>query len=143
MRYREDFLHRFVAGGCPVLDVDATWANRVVLDTINRSIARAVTLSALTNVVTVDMSQAFLGHRLCEQGASQLQETALRSWRSAGAREQVEWVNMLSAKPAPWQPRESLHPNYWGTRAMRNCVRTAIDGSAGGRCIGGEFQPLR
>jgi hypothetical protein len=144
MRYREDFLHRFVAGGCPVLDEDATWANRVVLDTINGSIARAVALSGLPNMITVDMNQAFLEHRLCEQGVSQLQETSLRSWKSPGAREQVEWVNMLSGKPAPWQPRESLHPNYWGTMAMRSCIRAAVEGAEAatpGRCIRGEFHP--
>lgn len=143
MRYREDFLHRFVAGGCPVLDHDATWANRVVLDTINSSIARAVSLSGLPNVVTVDLSQAFRGHRLCEVGVSQLQETSLRSWTSAGAKDQVEWVNMLSGKPAPWQPRESLHPNYWGTLAVRGCIRAAVERKTptAGRCTRGEFEP--
>ena len=36
----------------------------------------------------------------------------------------------------PYQVQESLHPNYWGQLALRNCMRQAYnDGSPrGGTC---------
>jgi hypothetical protein len=30
----------------------------------------------------------------------------------------------------PYQVQESLHPNYWGQKALRSCVRQAYNGGA-------------
>jgi hypothetical protein len=141
IRYSEDLLHRAVLGGCPIFDADATWANRVVLTGINSALQQAVDDSSLANIAWVDMSDAFAGHRLCERGAAQLQETGLASWRSPGARARLEWVNMVYAKSTPWQSRESLHPNYWGVRAERRCLRAAVSGARAhsGTCRDGRF----
>jgi lysophospholipase L1-like esterase len=145
IRYREDLLHRLVLGGCPLFDVDATWADRVVLPTINAALRRAVGLSGLPNVSWLDLGRAFEGHRLCETGSAQLQETGLGSWRSPGARARLEWVNMLYIKSQPWRGRESLHPNYWGVLAERRCLRSALAGPGGaarsGSCRDGRFSP--
>jgi hypothetical protein len=132
IRYREDLLHRLVLGGCPFFDTDATWADRVVLPTIDAAVRRAVRRSGLTDVSWLDLSGALTGHRLCEKGSAQLEETGLTSWRSPGARTRLEWVNMVYTKPAPWRIQESLHPNYWGVLAERRCVR-AILGVTDGR----------
>jgi hypothetical protein len=145
IRYREDLLHRLVLGGCPLFDVDATWADRVVLPTINAALHRAVERSGLAKVSWLDLSRAFEGHRLCERGSAQLQETDLGSWRSPGARARLEWVNMLYIKSRPWRGRESLHPNYWGVLAERRCLRSALAGPGGaarsGSCRDGRFSP--
>jgi hypothetical protein len=145
LRYREDLLHRLVLGGCPLFDVDATWADRFVLPTINAALRRAVERSGLRNVSWLDLSRAFEGHRLCEKGSAQLQETGLGSWRSAGARSRLEWVNMLYIKSRPWRGQESLHPNYWGVLAERRCLRSALAGPGGaarsGSCRDGRFAP--
>jgi hypothetical protein len=143
MRYREALIQRLFLGGCPVFDKDATWANQVVLPTINGAVSAAVRSSHLRNVVRVDLSQAFDGHRLCEAGAHQLQETrpGLTSWRSSGAEAQLEWVNEVYTKSLPWRIQESFHPNYWGTRSERACIAQAVDGgdAVSGACRGDRF----
>lgn len=126
IRYPETVAARFGGGGCPLFDRDATWANRYALRIINQTVADAVARSGQANVTLMDVSALFDGHRLCEDGVGQLQQTRLRSWRSPGAANDLEWVNELYLKGAPWQTRESLHPNYWGTAAERNCLRQVL-----------------
>lgn len=126
IRYDEDQLARTFTGGCPVYDVDATWANRTVVPTINRAVSSAIALSALPRVTRLDMSTVLRGHRLCEQGVDVLTGTDVRSWRSPGAVNELEWVNAVYTKGAPWQVEESLHPNYWGIRAERDCLRQLL-----------------
>lgn len=129
-RYPETSAGRLDLGGCPVFDRDATWANSVVLTTINDTVERAVASSGMDNITLLDLSQAFVGHRLCEQGAAQMQESGLDSWRSPGAANALEWVNQIYLKGIPWQTQESAHPNYWGTAAERNCLRQVVQSAA-------------
>ncbi len=79
------------------------------------------------------MSRAFDGHRLCEQGVDQIEDTGLTSWRSPGAANDLEWVNQVYVKGIPWQTQESAHPDYWGTAAERNCLRQVVESQTGGR----------
>ncbi len=129
-RYPQTVAGRFDLGGCPLFDKDATWANSTVLPTINNTVKEAVTSSALDNITLLDLSQAFVGHRLCEKGAAQMQDTGLTSWRSPGAANDLEWVNQVYVKGIPWQTQESAHPDYWGTAAERNCLRQVVQGAA-------------
>jgi hypothetical protein len=129
-RYPQTTAARLDLGGCPVFDKDASWANSTVLGTINSTVKNAVDASGLNNITLLDLSQAFVGHRLCEKGASQLQATGLGSWQSAGAANALEWVNEVYIKGIPWQTQESAHPNYWGTAAERNCLRQVLQGQA-------------
>ena len=126
LRYPQTVAGRFDLGGCPLYDKDATWANTTVLPTINRTVQQAAAASGLDNVTFLDLSKAFLGHRLCEKGAAQMQETSLGSWKSPGAANQLEWVNQVYIKGVPWQTQESAHPNYWGTAAERDCLRQLL-----------------
>ncbi len=125
-RYPQTVAGRFDLGGCPLYDKDATWANTTVLPTINRTVQQAADASGLDNITFLDLSKAFLGHRLCEKGSAQMQETSLGSWKSPGAANQLEWVNQIYVKGIPWQTQESAHPNYWGTAAERNCLRQVV-----------------
>lgn len=125
-RYPETSAGRFVLGGCPIFGKDASWANSTVLATINSTVRRAVDASGQHNITFLDMTRAFVGHRLCERGAAQLQESGLGSWRSAGAANALEWVNEVYLKGSPWRVQESAHPNYWGTAAERSCLRQVV-----------------
>jgi hypothetical protein len=143
LRYAENQVERGAVGGiggCPFFDRDANKAQTLMLGTINDSVRRAVRHSRLPNIHRIDLTDAYVGSRLCERRSHQLQETELESWRERGAVNQLEWVNMIylpPAHPRPWQTQESLHPNYWGQLALRNCVRDAVEGpgATGGRCV--------
>jgi hypothetical protein len=143
-RYPQTFLHRLFVGGCPVFDADATWAADVVVPTIDAAVSHAVRASGLPNVFELDLSRAFTGHRLCETGASQLQDTRprIRSWHASGAMAQLEWVNEVYTKSWPWRVQESLHPNYFGALAERRCVLAAVRSRSdpSGSCVDGRFR---
>jgi hypothetical protein len=113
--------------GCPLFARDATWADQVVLPAITRTVTSAAGLASARFEV-LDLSSAFDGHRLCEQGTDRLPETSLTSWRAPGAVDEVEWVNQVYRTIAPHQVQESLHPNYWGTAAEHACLRLALTG---------------
>ena len=122
-------------GGCPVFDVDADWAARVVVPRINAALRRGAERSVLENVGVLDLQRALVGHRLCEEGAARLDELAADDWREAGIVDQVEWVNEVSFDFSRTQ--ESLHPNYWGTLVLRACVEAAVAGdeARSARCV--------
>lgn len=130
-RYRETSAGRFSLGGCPLFDKDASWANDAVLSAINDTVRQAVDASEQDNITFVDMTAAFVGHRLCERGAAQLQESGLSSWQAPDAANSLEWVNQTYLKGIPWQTQESAHPNYWGTAAERNCLRQVVTQTVG------------
>ena len=99
----------------------------------------AASASALPNVVTMELSGAFNGHRLCEKGVGLLEEEGLSSWTSAEAVNKSEWINQIrtvSAILPPYEIQEDLHPNYWAQLALRNCLTQAYNGGAprGGTC---------
>ncbi|MGI8889096.1 MAG: hypothetical protein ACR2GB_09045 [Nocardioidaceae bacterium] len=126
LRYPETLQGRYVRGGCPVYDEDATWAHSIVTPAINAAVSSAVEASQLTNLALLDFSSLLDGHRVCETGSRLVTSDGVDSWRpSPGARLQLEWVNRLHVSAAPWQLQESLHPNYWGVRAMRRCLAEA------------------
>lgn len=135
LRYPQTTAGRFDQGGCPFFDRDADWANATALATINATVRSAA--AATKGVSLLDVSGAFDGHRLCERGVSQIEESGLPSWRAPGAANDLEWVNQLYVKGIPWQTQESAHPNYWGTAAERNCLRQLVKLSTEGsfRCV--------
>jgi hypothetical protein len=145
LRYSE--ARRYSVGGCPLFAADATWANDTAVRTVNAAVSRAARQTDPRNVTVLDVSRAFVGHRLCERGARQLQETGLKNWGSRGAAGELEWVNKIYFTIAPWQFQESLHPDYWGMGAERECVRLFLAAQAHGaagpsyRCVGTGAPP--
>ena len=120
-------------------NADADWANSTALATIDDTVHGAVTDSGLPNAVTMRLSLAFHGRRLCENTDGLLEEKGLSSWKSPGAVDQSEWINMIRTVTtigSDYYVQESLHPNYWGQLALRNCLRQAYNGGAphGGTC---------
>jgi hypothetical protein len=137
VRYPQTLAARGATGGCPVYNADASWALDTAFTTINKAVDDAVHAIHLANVTLLDLSDALVGHRLCEQGVAHLSDTSLASWRDRGAYAQLEWVNMAYTRGSPWQLQESFHPNYWGMLAERSCVEQVVTAAAstGHRCV--------
>jgi hypothetical protein len=126
-RYGESGFTRQSTGGCGFWNNDATWANATALPTIDNAVFGAAADSGLTNVRTLDVANAFVGHRLCET-TDNLVEANYSSWRAPGAVDKSEWVDQIrtvSTADSDYYVQESLHPNYWGQLAIRSCLRQA------------------
>jgi hypothetical protein len=142
IRYGESGYSRQNTGGCGFWNADADYANGTLLPTINGAVTGAITDSGLTNTKTLNLANAFTGRRLCENTVGLYEEKGLSSWTSAGAVDQTEWVNQIrtvSTMSGNYYIQESLHPNYWGQKALRNCVRQAWNAGTpkGGTCVRG------
>lgn len=138
-RYSQSGYTRQSTGGCGFWNNDANWANNTALPKINGAVSGAAADSGLTNIKLLDLSSAFNGRRLCENTVGLLEEKGLASWTTSGAVNQTEWVNQIrtvSTATSDYYIQESLHPNYWGQLAVRNCVRQAWNSGVpkGGKC---------
>jgi lysophospholipase L1-like esterase len=139
-RYPETGFTRQTVGGCGAWNRDVNWANDVVVPAMNNSMRNALPASGLPNTVLLDLQTAFDGRRLCENTVGLLEERGVATWRSPGAVDQSEWVNQIrtvTTLVGPYQLQESIHANYWGQLAMRNCLRQVYNGGAprGGACV--------
>jgi hypothetical protein len=139
-RYSQSGYTRQSTGGCGFWDADANWANATALPTINNAVKNAVTQAALTNTKVMDLASAFNGRRLCENTVGLQEEMGIYNWQSAGAVDKTEWVNQIRTVStccgSNYYIQESLHPNYFGQLALRNCVRQAYNAGVpkGGTC---------
>jgi hypothetical protein len=132
-RYGESGYTRQNTGGCGFWNNDANWANSTALPTINGAVKGAAADTGLSNIRILELQGAFNGRRLCENTVGLLEEKGLSSWTNAGAVDKTEWINQIrtiSTVFGPYQLQESLHPNYWGQKALRSCVRQAYNGGA-------------
>jgi hypothetical protein len=143
VRYSEHGYRRQLVGGCGLWNADLNWVNSTVMPTINRTVRAAAAQTGLSNIAVLDVADLFAGHRLCEKSDRKLQETSFRSWRDPGASDVSEWVQNIrtvTAALGPYDVAESLHPNYWGQLALRDCLRQAYNEGAarGGTCTVGS-----
>jgi hypothetical protein len=142
-RYPQTGFTRQTIGGCGVWNRDADWANDVVVATFNSTLKKAAVQSGLSNVKIVDMANALVGRRLCENTVGLLEEKGVATWQTPGAVDKSEWVSQIRTVTTllpPYQLQEDGHPSYWGQLALRSCLRQAFNGGApqGGSCtIGG------
>ncbi len=138
IRYSQSGYSRQTTGGCGFWNADADWSNATALPTINKTVRAAATATGLTNIEILDVSALFTGHRLCENTDHKLQETSYTSWTQPGAVDVSEWIENIrtvTAITGPYSIQESLHPNYWGQLALRDCLRQAYDRGVGGSCV--------
>ncbi|MEI8240832.1 MAG: hypothetical protein WCI22_15570 [Actinomycetota bacterium] len=139
-RYGESGFTRQSTGGCGFWNNDANWANGAALVNINNSVKSAVAgTNTSGNLVVLDLAAAFNGRRLCENTVNLMENSGTANWTVAGASDATEWVDQIrtvSTVFGPYYVQESLHPNWWGEKAIRNCVRQAYNGGAvrGGTC---------
>jgi hypothetical protein len=139
-RYPESGWTRQSVGGCGMWNRDADYANNTIVPAFNSSVRNAATQTGLSNIKVLDLQSSLNGRRLCENTVGLLEEKGVPSWTSAGAVDKTEWVNQLrvaSTVIGPYQVQESVHANYWGQLAMRNCMRQAYNGGTprGGSCV--------
>lgn len=132
-RYSQSGYTRQSTGGCGFWNADADWANDTALPTINNAVRAAASQSGLGNIKILDLSAAFDGRRLCENGVGLYEEKGLAGWTSPGAVDQTEWINQIRTVStccanSPYYVQESLHPNYWAQLAARSCLRQAYNG---------------
>jgi hypothetical protein len=139
-RYSQSGYTRQSTGGCGFWNADADWANNTALPDINNAVKSAVTATALTNTKVMELANAFNGRRLCENTVGLLEEKGLTWWTDAGAVDKTEWINQIRTVStccgSDYYIQESLHPNYWGQLALRDCLRQAYNAGAprGGTC---------
>ena len=146
-RYSQSGYTRQSTGGCGFWNSDADWANSTALVKINNAVKSATAASG-NNVKVLDLAAAFNGRRLCENTVGLLEEKGLTTWTNPGAVNVTEWIEQIrtvSTVLGPYFVQESLHPNYWGEKAIRNCVRQSYNNGApkGGICrIGSGLNAL-
>ncbi|NYE94996.1 hypothetical protein FHU41_001217 [Psychromicrobium silvestre] len=135
--YSESGYSRQSTYGCGFWNKDLDWAAQSALPTINATVKNGMTASGLSNVQLLDVSKLFAGHTLCGAGTKKLNNSGLSSWQSPGAVDVSEWINEIrtvSTAVSDYYIQESLHPNYWGQLALRNCLRQAYNAGTGGSC---------
>lgn len=141
IRYSESGYTRHSTGGCGFWNADADFANGTLLPKINQTIAEALTASGVVGAKSLNVATAFNGRRLCENTVGLYEEKGLARWTSSGAVDKTEWINTIRTATATgnYYIQESLHPNYWGQKALRNCVRQVWNGGTvrGGSCVRG------
>jgi hypothetical protein len=138
-RYSQSGFTRQSTGGCGFWNTDANWADNTALPAISSAVFNAGTQSGLGNIVDMNIASAFNGRRLCENTVGLIEDEGLSSWQSPGAVDKTEWVNQIrtvTTVGSDYYVQESLHPNYWGQLALRNCLTQAYNGGApkGGTC---------
>jgi hypothetical protein len=139
-RYGESGFTRQSTGGCGFWNADANWANGTALVRINNAVKGAATAAnGSGNVVVMDLAASFNGRRLCENTVNLMENTGKGNWTAAGAADVTEWISQIrtvSTVFGPYYVQESIHPNWWGEKAIRNCVRQAYNGGnvRGGTC---------
>ena len=142
-RYSESGFTRQSTGGCGFWNADANWANSTALVKINNAVKGAATAANTNgNIVVMDLAASFNGRRLCENTVNLMENSGKANWTVAGASDSTEWIaqiRTLSTVFGPYYVQESLHPNWWGEKAIRNCVRQAYNGGSvrGGTCTRG------
>ena len=130
IRYSQSGYTRQSTGGCGFWNKDADWANDTALVKINGAVKAAATA---TGVPVLDLSAALNGRRLCETGVNLMENSGKANWTVAGASDVTEWVAQIrtvSTVFGPYFVQESIHPNYWGEKALRNCVRQVWNNGA-------------
>jgi hypothetical protein len=143
-RYSQSGFTRQSTGGCGFWNRDADWANDTALTRINTAVKNAANTANATsgNVRIMDVAASFNGRRLCETGVNLMENSGRANWTVAGASDSTEWIaqiRTLSTVFGPYYVQESVHPNWWGEKALRNCVRQAYNNGSprGGTCTRG------
>jgi hypothetical protein len=130
-RYSQSGFTRQTTGGCGFWNADANWANNTAVTKINQAVTNGAAATGLTNIKYLYATSALNGRRLCENTVGLLEERGISTWQSSGAADNTEWVSQVRTATTifgPYQLQEGIHPNYWGQKALRNCLRRAYNG---------------
>ena len=132
IRYSESGYGRQVTGGCGVWNSDVDWARGTFLTTVNRAVLSAghevesQLGPASDNLIYLQTDPTFSHHELCAKNLEQL----TKPYTTPGSAKVAEWFTQIRTVTtlgahilSPYEIQESLHPDYWGQLAMRNCLR--------------------
>jgi hypothetical protein len=143
VRYGEGYNRQFI-GGCGMFNADMKYANDTALPTINRTVRQALAAARLPNGHFLDLSNAYVGNRLCEKGVDLVGwRKTVERWTDANALAGSEWVTAIRAESmvhGPYDIGESLHPNYWGGLVNQACLKLVFNAGSvrGGACVRGD-----
>jgi hypothetical protein len=112
MRYPQS-PERQTVGGCPILDADADWDLAQQISDSLRTVAND------RRVQFMDVRDAFRGHELCADAASQPDGTTPP--REATS-EWMRWIDLAGQGDL----NESLHPTAFGQRALGRCLSLTL-----------------
>lgn len=144
-------------GGCGLADSTLDW---VVTDlypqltqAMQRGLKQARETLGDTQIVQIDTTRTFEGHRLCEKGTvgatnyQAKQASRTPPWQEDNGKG-TEWITYVSRTAAlfgnVYQASMPLHPNYWGQRALAACMAKAIEvkGSVTVGCVQDDGEQL-
>ncbi len=132
-RTKETYIDRLYNNGCPFLNTDMTWAAGTVAPTVSNAVRQAVIDSQVSGIRVLNMDPVVAGHRLCAKNVNTLSNLG-KTWTTPGAWDLSEWmtqIRLTSTVGTNYEVQESMHPNWWAERAMRNCFRQMLDPAAG------------
>ena len=122
IRYPGERYNRATTGGCPFFDKDLTWANEELVPAISADLAKAARAGGAE---FLDLSRAFDGREVCSDSTVQ----AGAGQRPSGTTS--EWVRFVTSGLGQGQLQESLHPNFYGQRALGTCLGLQLDKARG------------
>jgi hypothetical protein len=134
-RYADTDFNRQENGGCPILDGDGDALNKVLLPAINDTVRKAAIRFRQEpywpKIRLLDVSNALLGHRLCEKGVGLIEDIPGGTAKGPDltSADKVEWVTEARSATvlgSPYTIAEGGHANYWGQLAERNCLRQMV-----------------
>ncbi|WP_063747186.1 GDSL-type esterase/lipase family protein [Saccharothrix sp. NRRL B-16314] len=118
---------RFSVGGCPVWDSDANWARQQLVPTIAEQLKK---VAAARSVRFLDLQGAYDGRGVCATDSQQAQKENSASNPLPGTT--AEWVRWVVSGYTPQGDRqESMHPNFYGQRALGTCLRLMHEKATG------------
>lgn len=124
IRYDESN-ERISKGGCGVWNKDLDYIASV-LPNLNAAAFAAVDDARKATgktILTLDLSRIFEGRRLCETGTRVADEVSRTDLVNTG--ERINSIRTATVVGTDFFVQESLHPNYFGQMALRNCLRQA------------------
>jgi hypothetical protein len=104
---------RATVGACPFYDVDLAYAHDTLGPGLTGAIRRA---AASTDAQFLDLSGAVAGHELCAPTAQQSDGSPTAATD--------EWIRFID-RAGQGDGGESLHPNYFGQKALGRCLALA------------------
>ncbi|MEU4746326.1 GDSL-type esterase/lipase family protein, partial [Actinosynnema sp. NPDC023658] len=118
---------RWAQGGCPVWDSDADWARKQLVPAIA---AQLKAVAADRNARFLDLRGTFNGREVCAADSRQAQAGNNADNPVPGTTsEWVRWV--VTGYTSQGDRQESMHPNFYGQRALGTCLRLMHEKATG------------
>jgi hypothetical protein len=125
-RYAELDPQRGGNGGCPFYDADLNWARNSLVNQISDGLRFVATSE---RVEFLDLRDSLQGREVCATASRQATLTDPPSGETS------EWARFLTLNLAQGEIQETLHPNFYGQKALGRCLTLAVNAGPGsGSC---------